>query len=127
MPYKNPLVAKAYAKAYHKKYGHRYKDKERAKYRALTLDQRVARAERLYINKLLRSYNLTKTQYEDLLFKQSGLCAVCGLVMDRPVVDHNHTTGKVRGLLHGVCNSMLGMAKDSPEVLRRAADYLCIN
>lgn len=40
------------------------------------------------------------------------------------VVDHDHVTGKVRGLLCRQCNSALGFAGDNPERLERLARYL---
>ena len=42
----------------------------------------------------------------------------------KAVVDHDHKTGKLRGILCSQCNTALGMVRDSPDVLRRAADYL---
>jgi hypothetical protein len=39
-------------------------------------------------------------------------------------VDHNHTTGKVRGLLCSSCNGALGLFKDNPEVVAAALLYL---
>jgi hypothetical protein len=62
-----------------------------------------------------------------MLIQQSGRCAVCGepLIGPRePVVDHDHKTGIVRGLLHGSCNSGIGLLKENPIILERAADYL---
>jgi len=57
---------------------------------------------------------------------QDGLCPVCRLKLedDTLVVDHDHTTGEVRGLLHKGCNSALGVLKDSPELLDNGAAYL---
>ena len=71
-----------------------------------------------------------------LLHSQGGDCAVCrgpllmdGLVSlgdtsEKCVVDHDHVTGKIRGLLHGRCNLVLGNAGDRPDILRAAAEYL---
>lgn len=75
------------------------------------------------VNKL-KAYGLTEDQFTQMLINQRGLCLVCDLPMDQPVVDHNHQTGEVRGLLHRTCNAALGLLMDSPEVLRRAAQYL---
>jgi len=73
----------------------------------------------------LRRYGLTVPDYEALLQSQAGVCALCGLNGSRPlVVDHDHGTGTVRGLLHEKCNLMLGMAGDDPERLRQGAEYL---
>ena len=75
-----------------------------------------------------RAYNITREQYDKLLEEQDGRCAICGT--DTPGgygrlhVDHNHTTGEVRGLLCHGCNTGIGSLKDSPDTLRRAANYL---
>ncbi len=44
--------------------------------------------------------------------------------MQTPHIDHDHSTGKVRGLLCSCCNTGIGMFKDNPDVLDRAAFYL---
>jgi hypothetical protein len=53
-------------------------------------------------------YGITKEEYDQLLVSQKNCCALCGkhqLTMKRRLhVDHNHRTGKVRGLLCGACN-----------------------
>lgn len=69
-------------------------------------------------------YGLTLSQYEALLREQEGLCAICHSLMVRPNVDHDHFTGKVRELLCGHCNTLLGRAKDSEEILQKAVAYL---
>lgn len=75
-----------------------------------------------------RTFGITLQEYNDLFVKQNGLCKGC-YIHQRDLkiafaVDHNHTTGKVRGLLCGNCNVSIGNAKDSPEILRRLADYV---
>ena len=78
---------------------------------------------------LKRKYGITLEDYDRLLENQEGCCSICGT--DEPGggkgrfhVDHNHITGKVRGLLCNSCNTGLGRFKDSPEVLLKAAAYL---
>jgi hypothetical protein len=83
---------------------------------------------------LKRSYNISIQEYNLLLGKQEGRCAICGAVEStkhhkskrvvRLAVDHNHKTGKVRGLLCLACNHAIGGLKDDPELVFRAANYL---
>ncbi|MCK5017508.1 MAG: endonuclease VII domain-containing protein [Candidatus Peribacteraceae bacterium] len=76
---------------------------------------------------LYQRYNLTPEQYADILAAQKGICAICGGVNSdnkNLCVDHNHRTGKVRGLLCSMCNSMLGFATDNPDNLRKGIEYL---
>ena len=55
--------------------------------------------------------------------RQLSECIICG-IETKPVVDHDHQTGKVRGGLCSNCNLGLGHFKDNPELLRLAALYL---
>lgn len=75
---------------------------------------------------LRRLYGLTKEQYWQMVRDQGGACAICKTISDKFTlrVDHCHTTGKVRGLLCGTCNSGLGFLKDSPKLLESALRYL---
>jgi hypothetical protein len=74
----------------------------------------------------LKRYGITLDDYELRLKQQKGLCAVCFEPPKRRRlgVDHDHITGKIRGLVHNQCNVLLGMAADNPELLERAARYL---
>lgn len=82
--------------------------------------------------KLKKAYGLTLDEFERMKTAQSGLCAICQqppsrIRLDRIgelAVDHDHKTGKVRGLLCHYCNSGLGQFRDSPELLTRAIAYL---
>lgn len=71
-------------------------------------------------------FGLTREQWESRLIAQEGLCACCfNLPNERGFyVDHDHTTGKIRGLVCQHCNTMLGMAQDDQERLRRGIEYL---
>ena len=57
-------------------------------------------------------YGITETEYNEMLEKQGNVCALCGGEMKRPVVDHNHQTGKVRGILCHPCNIKLPAVED---------------
>ena len=59
--------------------------------------------------------------------KQGNVCAICGRAFtkaDYPVLDHDHDTGEVRGLLCHRCNAVLGLATDNIEIFRTAIEYL---
>ena len=77
-------------------------------------------------------YGLSSAEYGVMLEQQDGRCAICGTVnfgvrSGKPAsafVDHEHETGKIRGLLCGSCNTGLGAFGDSPELLLEARAYL---
>lgn len=102
------------------------KDKRRVYYTE-KLQNSEKEKERVKKVRLKRSYALSIDEYEAMIIRQSGLCAVCGqLPSDRSVlhIDHCHKSGKVRELLCTHCNSVLGHAHDNPEILRNAARYI---
>ena len=75
---------------------------------------------------LKRRYGITLEQYEAMLESQNGKCAICKgdcLTGRNLAVDHDHETGKVRGLLCSKCNQGLGQLNNI-ELLQRAIDYL---
>jgi hypothetical protein len=85
--------------------------------------------EKILFQQRHRKYGITKEQFYDLLSKQGDCCAICG--SSEPVgsssqwkVDHDHVTGKVRGLLCNTCNVGLGMFRDDSELLKTASKYL---
>jgi len=70
---------------------------------------------------------LTDNEYNELLRAQDGRCAICRAEPDECralAVDHDHITGKVRGLLCARCNLGLGYMRDDPELLQRSAAYV---
>lgn len=74
---------------------------------------------------LRRKYGITQEQYEEVLKKQKGRCAICKKKRVLKI-DHCHKTGKFRQLLCGNCNTGLGMFADDPKLLKRAAKYLTL-
>lgn len=83
---------------------------------------------KVHKNAALRfKYGISYEIYEAMLSKQNGGCALCGASAGYGkmlAVDHNHATGKIRGLLCDACNLGIGKFKDSPEKLRAAAAYI---
>ena len=79
---------------------------------------------------IAKTFGITADDYYRMLEEQGGVCAICG--SDEPrgrskvkfSIDHCHTTGKVRGLLCGPCNTGIGHLKDDVTVLAAAIDYL---
>lgn len=80
-----------------------------------------------YKSHLKTTYGMTVKQYEDMYKVQNGLCAICARINTsgkRMYIDHNHVTGKIRGLLCRKCNLLLGNAEDNIFTLIAAQDYL---
>src|SRR3990167_8426767 len=76
--------------------------------------------------RLKSKYGMSIKAWEKLYEIQDGKCAICQAMIKRQqaFVDHNHKNGEVRGLLGHSCNSLLGTAKDSIEILQSAISYL---
>lgn len=75
-------------------------------------------------------YDMTYEEYEQMLDSQGGVCAICGnpprrvsRLTQHLFVDHNHETGKVRGLLCNMCNLRLVIVEDKT-LLNAALTYL---
>ena len=86
------------------------------------------------------SISIDEERYKDMMRTQNHVCAICknpekieispkskysSEAESRSLaVDHDHKTGKVRGLLCGRCNIMIGFAQDSVEILKSAVKYV---
>ena len=101
----------------------------RAKVERQTLNKpRNPRAEMLW-----HRYKIREHEYDAMLEEQMYSCKICGIHKDDPTrrdadrplaVDHDHNTGKVRGLLCANCNLALGAFKDNIDTLNTAIRYL---
>jgi len=76
----------------------------------------------------MKKYGITEEEFKAMEIKQNFLCAICEKPEKREStclsVDHDHVTGRVRGLLCSNCNRGLGYFKDSPGLMKRAASYV---
>lgn len=77
---------------------------------------------------LIRSYDISVEEYNNMFTEQNGKCKICGIhqstIGKSLSIDHNHYTGKVRGLICQKCNSILGLSNDSTEILLSCIEYL---
>lgn len=73
--------------------------------------------------KTLKRYSITVADYDIMLASQNGKCGIC-LSETKLVVDHDHDTGAVRGLLCSECNLGLGKFKDDLDLLKMAVKYV---
>ena len=75
--------------------------------------------------KLKDKYSMSFSEFAEACAQQEGKCAICLHAPDKGlVVDHDHATGIVRGLLCNNCNVALGMLRENRATIRRAIDYL---
>lgn len=111
-----------------KDYNKKYWAENRTKY--LLGMREAAKSNPKRINyELIRNYGITLEQYEDMHKAQNGKCAICNQTethskKKRLCVDHDHSTGRVRGLLCNKHNRILGVLGDSVEELKLAITYL---
>lgn len=81
---------------------------------------------------LQKKFNIGSSEYDAMLAVQGGVCDICKKPEDAVIrgkvihlsVDHDHSTGKIRGLLCGQCNHAIGKFGDDVGLLQSAADYL---
>jgi hypothetical protein len=144
---------KEYHKEYHKKYYQKNKEEIKArvkKYRqenpgAEDQDKRKARSKRYREKNPIKSrlwtwkkrgIDITIDGYKKIYKEQEGCCRICGVnesdLKDRLCLDHDHRSGRVRGLLCRKCNSMLGFIERETEgslrdpipILKKAIIYI---
>jgi transposase len=85
---------------------------------------KIAKRVSLRKSQLKKSYGMTLEEFEKIQVEQDNLCSICGQHRENFSknfsVDHDHSTGKNRGLLCNTCNTLLGCAKDNVFILINA-------
>jgi hypothetical protein len=109
-----------------------WRDKNRSRIRAYGVAYEKAnkprKAKHYRSYRLKSEYGLSELRYQRLAKTQGWLCLICD---DKPdvrgeklVIDHDHSTGEVRGLICRRCNTGLGYFRDNANFLRHAVHYL---
>lgn len=125
MPHKDPAESLKYRKEYYAKNQRRVRDRAWKWYHD---NQHRAKN-----RQLKKKFDITYDDYVKMLTEQNGVCAICckketyknryGTVRELSV-DHNHTTGKVRGLLCARCNAAIGMLEEDVPRIHVLIRYL---
>lgn len=111
-----------------------WREKSREAIKARSKKWNELNREKCRLDKVQKKFGLSADDYKALVAKQNGVCAVCqrpevardgrsGRVKEL-AVDHDHETGKVRGLLCSSCNRAIGHLNEDPKLLLAAANYL---
>jgi hypothetical protein len=105
-------------------YYERNRERILAKSKAWYAANRERRSQTLRQWNLATKYGMSPEQFDELLLSQGNVCAICSNRRKSMCVDHDHSTGEVRGILCRRCNAMLGQISDDVSVLARAIEYL---
>ena len=81
------------------------------------------REERIIYQKT-KAYGITKEQYSKMLLDRNGKCDICQNIVAQLVVDHNHKTGAIRGMLCHTCNQAIGLFRENTLTIEKAIEYL---
>ena len=83
---------------------------------------------KIQLNSTYRKLGITQEDFNDMFIKQGGKCKICGKhqsdLKKTLSVDHDHGTGKIRGLLCTQCNLGIGYFYDNIEMLQSVINYL---
>jgi len=117
------------AKAISRKTKQKHIDANRARCRAYAKAKRAENPGYFRARHLKFAYGLTPAEWQAMFDAQEQRCKICGTNNPRGKrarwhTDHNHATGKVRGILCSKCNSGIGLMEENVEVLQKAAAYV---
>jgi hypothetical protein len=108
----------------------KYRQETKQRQQAWSKQYNKKNGEYIRYKRLNAKYGVDKEWYDETLKKQNYSCAICkgtdvkGNGKKHFHVDHNHKTGKVRGLLCSHCNTAIGKLQESEEILINALEYL---
>jgi len=93
-----------------------------------TPERKEKNRQRCYNNWLRKKYGISLSDFNAMFIAQEGKCSICKTIKNikgkELHVDHCHISGQVRALLCAQCNMMLGLAKDSTNILNNAIEYI---
>jgi len=93
-------------------------------------EHRINNRDKNYRQELVRKYGVAYEWFDKQYLKQNGCCAICKKQLigtdkqNKPHVDHCHKTLKIREILCNRCNTVLGLCKDDPLLLKNLSGYL---
>jgi hypothetical protein len=109
-------------------YQRRYRKENPEKHIKAGRKYRETHPERMRWNTLKSKYGIQASEFQSMYDAQQGKCGICEEEVkhqDRSThLDHDHKTGKIRGILCENCNKMLGHARENPRILMAAVEYL---
>jgi len=119
----NPEKVKAIAARTRSKNRQYHRDRSKAWYRA-----NKAYCKKKRRAACLKQYGLTPKEFDKKLAEQGGTCAICtgppANRWNRYAVDHDHETGKNRGLLCARCNLAIGQLQENEDIMKKCIEYL---
>ena len=104
-----------------------YRVKNRLQRNAYARSWTARNKEKVRNNRIMNKYKISPADFNSRIVAQLGKCLICFSVFSevkKPVIDHNHSNNKVRGILCNGCNYALGIFQDSTNRLQRAIEYL---
>ena len=108
-----------------KKYGIRYNCRLCERNRMKIYDSSDAGQKRMRVGRWKKQgIQITHDEYVEMYARLQGKCQICGVKLSSLCVDHDHKTGKIRGLLCRPCNIGVSALGESEQVMSKAIEYL---
>ena len=103
-----------------------YREKNKDKIKEVNKEYREKNKDKIRADRIMRKYNLTMEDYQEIINSQNNQCPIChtDLRHVKLHVDHDHETGKVRGILCYKCNTQLGVYEKLNGFASRINSYL---
>lgn len=122
---RHPERVRAYMRKYQRQRYAKKKEEILAYQRAWRAQDRLRNPRKVYEKQLRKKYGIGFAEYDAMLERQKGVCAICSVTPTRFLfVDHDHITDALRGLLCLRCNTLVGYLEKCAEHLTRAHAYI---